>query len=385
MANMRIVLITNDDFSMWHFWRGLIRTLKARSVDVLVVTPDGPFVPALLGIGARHQTVRLKRFMSPWSDMWFCVGLYRLFKAEQVDLVCNITVKPNVYGAIVGKLAGVQRIVGMVEGLGYGFNEGRAWQGKVRVGAVKMLYGLAGRLSDRMGFANPDDCATFLSLGLISKRKAVVFRSMIGINTQEFCRSSTENVGDHNTVHTRPLSIVMVVARVVSSKGVHEFVQASQIAKGWSRKVQFRLVGPLDPEAEDAIDEAYLRAMVCKTFQWVGFTNDIRSVWDSADIAVLPSYYREGVPRSLLEAMAMGTPIVTTDNVGCREVVEEGKNGFLVQPRDSAGLAAAIEKLVSDDERRRLFGERSRQKAVAEFDEVAIIKRIMTELYQIEP
>jgi len=83
--------------------------------------------------------------------------------------------------------------------------------------------------------------------------------------------------------------------------------------------------------------------------------------------------------------MAMGTPIVTTDNVGCREVVEEGKNGFLVQPRDSAGLAAAIEKLVSDDERRRLFGERSRQKAVAEFDEVAIIKRIMTELYQIEP
>ena len=129
---MRIVLITNDDFSMWHFWRGLIRTLKARSVDVLVVTPDGPFVPALLGIGARHRAVRLKRFMSPWSDMWFCVGLYRLFKAEQVDLVCNITVKPNVYGAIVGKLAGVQRIVGMVEGLGYGFNEGRAWQGKVR-------------------------------------------------------------------------------------------------------------------------------------------------------------------------------------------------------------------------------------------------------------
>ncbi len=380
---MRIALITNDDFSMWHFWRGLIRALKARSVDVIVVTPEGPFVSALLGIGARHRAIILKRFMSPWSDIWFCFCLYRLFKAEHVDLVCNITVKPNVYGAIVGKLAGVQRIVGMIEGLGYGFNEGRAWQGKARVGVVKMLYWLAGLLSDRIGFANPDDYATFLSLGLIPKRKAVVFRSMIGVNTQEFCPSSTKNVCDHNTGESRPLSIVMVVARVVLSKGVHEFVQASQIAKGWSRKVEFTLVGPLDPDAEDAIDERYLRQMLSETFRWVGFTNDIRSVWNSADIAVLPSYYREGVPRSLLEAMAMGKPIVTTDNVGCREVVEEEQNGFLVQPRDSAGLAAATEKLVSNDERRRVFGERSRQKAMAEFDEVPIIKRIMEELFHI--
>jgi len=161
-------------------------------------------------------------------------------------------------------------------------------------------------------------------------------------------------------------------------------VEASQIAKSWLRKVEFTLVGPLDPDAEDAVDESYLTQMLSETFRWVGFTHDIRSVWDSADVAVLPSYYREGVPRSLLEAMAMGKPIVTTDNVGCREVVEESQNGFLVRPRDSTELAAAIEKLVSDDERRRLFGERSRQKAVAEFDEVAIIKRIMKELYHIE-
>jgi len=321
--------------------------------------------------------------MSPWSDIWFCFRLYRLFKAEQVDLVCNITVKPNVYGAIVGKLVGVQRIVGMVEGLGYGFDEGQTWQGRARVGIVKMLYRLAGLLSDRIGFANPDDYATFLSLGLISKRKAVVFRSMIGVNTQEFCPGNTEKSCNY-TSGMRPLSVVMVVARVVWSKGVREFVEASQIAKSWLRKVEFTLVGPLDPDAEDAVDESYLTQMLSETFRWVGFTHDIRSVWDSADVAVLPSYYREGVPRSLLEAMAMGKPIVTTDNVGCREVVEESQNGFLVRPRDSTELAAAIEKLVSDDERRRLFGERSRQKAVAEFDEVAIIKRIMKELYHIE-
>jgi N,N'-diacetylbacillosaminyl-diphospho-undecaprenol alpha-1,3-N-acetylgalactosaminyltransferase len=374
---------------MWHFWRGLICALKARDVEVMVITPDGPYVPDLLGLGIPHRKVRLDRFMSPVNDLRFCLDLYRIFKAENVDLVCTITVKPNVYGAIVARLAGVKKLIGMVEGLGYGFDEGVGWKSILRAGLVRKLYWLAGRLCDRMGFANRDDYSMFVSLGLVPQHKAVQFKSMIGVNLREFSPGVSGRTRPNEEIAALKhdpdtVLVVMVVARVVWSKGVREFVQASQMAGAWSKKAQFVLVGPLDPGAYDAVDENYLVRMLSPTFRWSGFTSDIRSVWESADVAVLPSYYREGVPRSLLEAMAMAKPLVTTDNVGCREVVEEGKNGFLVQPRDSIALAAAIERLVSDDEQRRLFGQRSREKAVAEFDEQIIIKRLIRDLYQIE-
>lgn len=373
---------------MWHFWRGLICKLQADQVKVAVVTPDGPYVPLLLKLGVQHCPVRISRFVSPLEDLRFCLDLYKVFRQGKFDLVCNITVKPNVYGAIVARVAGVSHVVAMVEGLGYAFEESVGLTEKVIGSLVRGLYWVGCHLSDRVGFANSDDRSVFVSAGLIAERKAIAFKSMIGVNLQEYHPPSggtaaAEAMRVRLGIDEEAVLVVMVVARIVWSKGVREFAEASQVASGWARKACFLLVGQLDPHAKDAVDEPYLRNKASSMFKWIGFTNDIRSVWAIADIAVLPSYYREGVPRSLLEAMAMGKPIIATNNVGCREVVEDGKNGLLVPPRDTKSLAAAIERLVGDLECRKRFGEYSRSKAAAEFDEKLVFQRVTTELFQL--
>jgi N,N'-diacetylbacillosaminyl-diphospho-undecaprenol alpha-1,3-N-acetylgalactosaminyltransferase len=385
---MKIVLILNDDFSMWQFFRGLIRTLKARHTDVFLVTPSGPYVPLLVSMGAKHVAIDMDRFISPLSDIRFCFNLYRLFRTCNFDIVCNMTVKPNVYGSIVARLAGVRSVVGMIEGLGYGLAEGHRWRDRLLRYVVLQLYWVACTLSDRIGFANPDDLSLFVDSGIVKRNKAIAFRSMIGISLKEYDRKCVDGthlanlrlqLGLDESIRT----VVMVAARIIWSKGVKEFVEASEIAPRWPKKVRFLLIGPLDLKASDAVEEICLHQRESSWFRWLGFRNDVREILALSDVVVLPSYYREGVPRVLLEAMAMGKPIVTTNNVGCRETVDEGKNGFLVPVRNSAALASAIEVLINDKELREQFGRHSRVKAETEFDETVIVQRIIEELYEI--
>lgn len=385
---MKIALVLNDDFSMWQFFRGLIRTLKARHTDVFLVTPSGPYVPLLVSMGAKHVAIDMDRFISPLSDIRFCFNLYRLFRTCNFDIVCNITVKPNVYGAVAARLARVRCVIGMIEGLGYGLTEGKNLRDRVLGYVVAKLYWVACTLSDRVGFSNTDDLSLFLTSGIIKSRKAVAFRSMIGIDLQEYAPAAVDS---ERTEHLRKglgidmsvRIVVMVAARTVWSKGVKEFVEASERAESWRTETFFLLVGALDPEAQDAVEESHLRQKESSRFRWLGFRNDVREILALADVVVLPSYYREGVPRVLLEGMAMGKPIVTTNNVGCRETVDEGKNGFLVPSRNSAALASAIEVLINDKELREQFGRYSRVKAETEFDETVIVQRIIEELYEI--
>ena len=165
---------------------------------------------------------------------------------------------------------------------------------------------------------------------------------------------------------------------------MRQFVEASERAAHWDAPVKFVLVGPLDPGSPDEVPEEYLRSKTSPRFAWLGFRSDVKEIVSLADVVTLPSYYREGVPRVLLEAMALNKPIVTTDNVGCREVVDEGKNGFLVPVRDSAAFASAVEKLVRDGALRTRFGSRSRAKVEAEFADTMVWKKVLNELYGLD-
>ncbi len=385
-TRLRIALVLNDDFSMWQFFRGLIRELKKRQVEVHVVTPTGPYVPLLCSLGAKHWAVRIHRFVHPPSDVMFCLTLVRLFWSQRIDLVCNITIKPNVYGAIAARIARVRSVISMIEGLGYAFTDTSSLRGKLLNRIVSALYWVSCSLSDRVGFANSDDLLLFERQGIVKRRRAVAFRSMIGINLGEY---SQEAVNEATARQLRAeLSgdesarfVMMVVARVVVSKGVMEFIEASKLLARECPTARFVLIGPLDPGSPDAISRDVLIANLSRNFLWLGFRREVKEFIYLADAVVLPSYYREGVPRVLLEAMALGKPIVTTDNVGCREVIEEGRNGFMIPARDAVALAGAVKILLTDAKLREEYGRNARAKAEAEFDEAQVVDRLLSDLF----
>jgi len=385
---LRIALVLNDDFSMWQFRKGLIAALRRDGHTVFTYTPSGPWVKRLEDIGAIHRAIPLFRFVSPLRDLALVWTLCRWFSRDRVDLVHNMTVKPTIYGAFAARLTRVRRVVALVSGAGLPFLEGGGVKRRVLRAMVIGLYRQALGLTDRVWFQNSDDLRFFVATGLLKAEKALLIRSG-GVDVAEF----SELAIDHSAVRKlrqelriegdRPI-VVMVVARLIWSKGIKEFVEAAGILRQRCSNTRLYLFGPYDHGHPDEIPPGYLEGLETQNFQAIpAFRTDVREILSLADIVVLPSYFGEGVPRVLLEAAAMGKPIVTTDNPGCREVVEHSRNGYLVPVKDPEALAAAIADLSDSKTTRVAFGRRSRAKAETEFDERLVVNRIVRELYQL--
>jgi len=384
---MKIALILNDDFSMWHFRKGLISTLVRTGIDVYAITPDGPYVDKIKSLGAHHIPVTMYRFYSSFEDIKLFMNLYNIFRREKFDIVHTMTIKPNIYGSIAAKLAGIKRVVGLVSGLGYIFSNANGLKPKILKIITCKIYSLANKFSDKIWFQNIDDLSYFVEKKLVSSGKALLIKSG-GINLEEYSneflnKRLLENLRNELEMKKSTKLCSMIVARLVWSKGIKEFVEASEILyKYYDWK--FILVGPFEEDAPESVPEQYLKEKRSKNLKILGhFRTDIKELIALSDIVVLPSYYGEGVPRVLLEAMAIGKPIITTNSVGCRETVENGKNGYFVPPRDPKALADAIEALINNDKKRAQFGSYSRSKVEREFDEKIVVKRIIKELYQL--
>lgn len=385
---MKIALIYADDFSLWHFHRDLLARLRDAGHDVYAVSPSGKYVKHIEAMGVRHIPVRIHRFMSPIRDILLAWELYRMCRQAGFDVVHNFTIKPNIYGAVAARLAGVGRVIGTAEGLGYMYGDGAGWKVRLMRPVVNAMYRIGCSMSHRFWFVNPDDRDLFVAKGILAPEKAFLTISA-GVNVQDY---SADMVDESRRYHLREkwnlvageTVILMVVARVIWTKGVREFVEAAELLAETHPSLRFLLVGPVEEDSPESVPEQYLREKErTPSFRWWGFTEDIKAAYSIADLVVLPSYYREGVPNVLLEAMALGRAIITTDHVGCKEVVEDGKNGLLVPVRDARALAEAVETLVLDEGRRRRFGEYARVKAERDFDKRKIINRIMRELYEV--
>ncbi len=381
------MLVCNRAWGLWRFRRGLIEALLRRGIETVAVTPPGLHVEKIVRAGARHIPVALDEFVAPRRDLRLCFDLYRIFRAEKPDIVHNMTAKPNIYGSLAARLAGVPKIVSLVCGAGYGFGEGGGWKAAALRFLIRQLYRISGRVNSRMYFLNPDDRNLFLASGMVAPERAVLVRSE-GVDLDEF---SPANVDRDEAARLRaelriqpPLQVVlMVVGRAIWSKGVREFVEAGKRVQALGLPVKFVLVGPIDHGNPDSVPEEYLRSAASPWFAHLGTQADVATTLALGDIIVFPSYYREGVPRVLLEALAMGKPVVTTDSVGCREVVDHGKNGFLVPVKDAGALAAAILTLLRNKELQAAFGAHSRAKARNEFDERKIVAQILSEVYHL--
>jgi glycosyltransferase involved in cell wall biosynthesis len=364
----KLVIASNTAWSLFNFRAGLIRTLISCGYDVVVVAPYDEYAPRLSSLGCRYVSLHMdNKGTNPARDLLLLLRFFLILLRERPSAYLSYTVKPNIYGSISAHLLGIP-VVNNIAGLGVVFIKD-SFLTKV----VKLLYRLALSRSFKVFFQNNDDKELFVYANLVKVHKADRLPGS-GVDLSQYVASS----GKVSELEAKPLRFLLA-ARMLWDKGVGVYVEAARLVKQHYPKVEFCLIGFLDAKNPTAISrEQIVQWSDSGVIRYLGVTDDMKSVLVEADCVVLPSYYREGVPRILLEAAAMKRPIITTDAVGCRDVVDDGVNGFLVHPRDANDLAEKmiqmIELLPSD---RVAMGVAGRAKMEQDFDEKFVIDRYL--------
>jgi len=310
-----------------------------------------------------------RRALNPAADIRLLRHLVRWYRAERPDVVHHFTIKPVIYGSLAARIARVPRIINTVTGLGFAFSpDAPSWLRAL----VERQYAVALRGAHFTFFQNRDDYQLFVDRRLVSPKKAGILPGS-GVDTEHFSPGAPESEArQEQTV------CFLMVARLLRDKGVYEFVSAARRILENGSPARFLLLGGRDERNPRVLPLADLQAWQKEgVIAWLGEVVDVRPALRQADVVVLPSYYLEGIPRSLLEAAAMAKPVITTNSVGCREAVIDGVTGLLVPPRDTDALTLAMQRLVSTPDLRRSMGDAGRTRMVREFDEKQVIASIL--------
>ena len=358
---MHLAIVLNTSWNLYNFRRGLIDALQKAGHTVTLIAPEDEHSALLRELGYKLVTVRMdRRGIHPGRDLAYLRELYRVYQAVRPAVVLHFTVKPNIYGTVAAHLLGI-RAVNTVSGLGTVF---------LKKGAVsrvaQQLYRLTFRWADRVLFHNPDDYQLFVERGLVSADQAKIVPGS-GVDVQRFAPVNTTPTEDH------PFTF-LVIARLLIDKGIIEYAEAARQLRQRGVRARFRLLGARDPQHRRGIPDATVDAWIDEgLIDYLGTTDDVRPFIARADAVVLPSY-REGLPRTLLEAASMEKPLVTTDTPGCRHVVTNGHNGLLCQARDAADLAETMHRLqqMTPTERQQM-GQRGRALVTQRFSEEYVI------------
>lgn len=367
---MRIAVVGGFARSLIAFRGDMLRSMVELGHEVLAMAPeDDPEVAAALEeMGVRYRPVPLRRTgMNPIRDAGTVIALARAFRAYRPDAVFVYAVKPVIYGSMAARLAGVRLRVAMITGTGSAFSGGGSRKRRLVSWLVRRLYwaGLAG--VHVVFFQNPDDERLFRSLGLVGRRRQRIVR--VGGSGVDLVRFAPVPLPDG------PLTFILI-GRVIRDKGVAEYVEAARRVRQAHPEARFQLLGPLDVNPT-AISKDELDGWVASgDIEYLGRTQDVRPNLALAHVCVLPSY-GEGMPRSVLEAMAMARPVIVTDVPGCRETVVQGRNGLIVPVRDPAALADAMSRLIEEPGRLAEMGRESRRLAEERFDVVAVNRTIV--------
>lgn len=359
----KIVLVSNTAWSIYNFRQGLIRALRTHGFEITAVAPPDEYAPRIAETGAHYIPLEMEnRGTNPWADLRLCIQLRRILKKEAAACVLSFTIKPNLYGAVAARSLGVPCITN-ISGLGTVFIR-ETWITTI----VKVLYRWGLRAASWVFFQNPDDRDFFAVEGLVDREKTELLPGS-GIDTGLY---SAAPVAEQPRNSLR----FLLLGRMLWDKGVGEYVAAAQSLQERFPECEFVLMGFLGVANATAIPrtkiEEWERSGAVK---YLPPTDDVRSAIAKADCVVLPSY-REGTPRSLLEAASMGKPIITTDVPGCRQVVDHQRTGFLVKVRDPDDLADKMERMIHLSKTERVeMGQRGRKKMIREFDERIVLDR----------
>jgi glycosyltransferase involved in cell wall biosynthesis len=370
---MKIIICLNTAWNLVNFRANLIRSLVAAGHEVVAVAADDKYAASLSVLGCRFVPLHMENGgTNPVQDALLTWRFVRLFARERPDVYLGYTVKPNVYGSLAAHMLLIP-VINNIAGLGAVFIK-EGWL--VRV--VRWLYRMALKRSAKVFFQNDDDRQLFISGGLVRAEVTELLPGS-GIDLHRFTPAVTPVVHGGNSKFR-----FLLIARMLRDKGVGEYVDAARLLRQRWPQAEFCLLGFVDVQNPAAISRAEMDAWVAEgVVNYLGVSDDVCTQIATADCVVLPSY-REGTPRILLEAAAMTRAIITTDAVGCREVVDDGVNGFLCKVRDAGDLAEKMEQMMSlSQEQRAEMGLRGRAKMEIEFDEQIVIKKYFVAIEEI--
>jgi glycosyltransferase involved in cell wall biosynthesis len=375
---MKFVLFANTDWYLYNFRLSTALELAAQGHEVVMLSPPGDYGSRFASHGLRWIGLAMDRAsLNPLREMMTLHELVRTLRQERPALLHSFTMKCAVYGAIASRAAGVPAVVNAVAGMGYVYASDRMKARILRPMVTALMRGTLASSRSLLILQNPDDAETFARL--VPERSIRVIRSS-GVDTARFHPS--DSAAQTGRVPSARLRVVLA-ARLLWEKGVGEFVEAARILRRAGRDIECLLAGMPDPGNPRSVSLATVEQWSSEGLvTWLGHVEDMPGLLRTVDAMALPSYYREGVPKSLIEGAASGLALVTTPLPGCREVVREhGVDGLHVPPRDAAALAERLAALDDDRELLQRLGARARANALAHFDERAVIRRTI-EVYE---
>ncbi len=358
---MRVAIVINTSWNIFNFRMGLIKAIQTEGHTVIAIAPKDEYSELLMQEGCEYFPVLMENSgTNPFKDFSLTYQLYKAYKKCQPDVVLHYTIKPNIYGALAANMLKLPAI-NNVSGLGTVFLK----QG-VTSRVARQMYRLSFRYPKMVFFQNDEDRQLFLDLKLV-KSKITALLPGSGVNTQKFKPTARAN---HKHFQ------FLVISRLLIDKGIYEYIDAIKILKERGVTATFQLLGAPDPTHTRGIPLSDLESwQKNKLISYLGTTDNVLPYLQEADCVVLPSY-REGTPKTLLEAASTGKPIVTTDVPGCRHVVKHGQNGYLCKVKDAKDLADKMENmLLLQDRERAEFGKNSREMAIEIFDERIVIDK----------
>jgi glycosyltransferase involved in cell wall biosynthesis len=366
---MKVAIVINTSWNIYNYRLGLVKALIGEGHEVYAIAPRDEFSEPLMEVGCHYVPIEMDNWgTNPISDLKLIYDFHKVYKALKPDVVFHFTIKPNIYGAIAARILGIPSMCN-VSGLGTVF-----MKETLVTKLVKKMYQFAFRYPKKVFFQNEDDIEFFKEHDLIAEDKIEIVPGS-GVNTEHFVPNGLQKNGKF---------IFLMVSRLLYDKGVLEYIEATKQIQSNGRIVEFQILGGIDPGHVRGIPRESVKEWVDEgLINYLGTTTDVRPHIEQADCVVLPSY-REGTPRTLLEAASMAKPLLATDVPGCNNVVEHNVNGYLCKVKDVDDLVTQMKRMIkASDEELIKFGENGRNMVKSRFDERIIINQYMNALNQI--
>lgn len=361
----KLFIIVNVDWFFLSHRKDVALAAQKAGWDVTIVTADTGKLKDIEAIGLKTINLPMSRsgmnIKEELGTMWF---LYNLYKREKPDVVHHVGMKTILWGTLAAKFAGVNGVVNAISGLGGFFAEDN--KGLMANLMPKVLKFSHDRKNLLCIFQNQEDRGMYVKKGIIDDSQARFIKGS-GVNLQEFCYTPEPTEGKVK---------IILTARMIVEKGVFLLTEAAEkLRKEYENKAEFWLVGGIDDHPGAITKEQLDKACDGKYIKWLGYRTDVKELLQQSHIVAFPSYYMEGLPKSLIEATAIGRPIITTQSIGCKDTVDDGVNGYLIAPKEVEPLVEKLRLLIDDAALRKKMGKAAREKAEKDFSLDVVIER----------